>query len=434
MKREYQVIDKKDSKKLAHFLSQEGQLLLPMLELITQAEMAVDELIDVTGRAAIEAVLLLSAQELAGPKHQGKGGGPIGWHGSQAGVIPLSERKLRVEKPRLRGKDKGAGQEVEIPAYEALRANSRLGSRLLEILMKGVSTRHYQEVLPTMAATVGVSKSQVSREFIEASTQQLKALCERRLDDKRFLVIYIDGIQFGEVHVIAAVGVDGGGYKQVLGLREGASENAGVVKDLLTALTERGIDPNQRYLFVIDGSKALRQAIDCVFGPAHPVQRCRNHKVENVLGYLPEDQKDQVKASMKAAFQLEADNGQAKLEKLAQWLEKEHPSAAASLREGLTEMFTINRLGLPASLRRCLGSTNVIESPNSGIRDRTRRVKHWRDATMVIRWVAASLMDMEKRFRRIMGYQHLWILQTHLDQLVGDPVSEKNIARKGKVA
>jgi transposase-like protein len=429
-KRSYQIIGKKDTKKLAQFLHQEGQLLLPMLELITQAELAVDELIDLTGRAAIEAVLTLSAQEVAGPKHQGKAGGPLGWHGSQSGVVPLSDRKLRVDKPRLRRKGKGQQKEVEIPAYEAMLGNSRLGGRILEILMKGVSTRHYQEVIPQMAETVGVSKSQVSREFIEASEQELKHLCERRLDETRFLVIYVDGIQFGDCHVIVAVGVDSSGYKHVLGLREGASENHQVARDLLTDLTERGLDPKQRYLFVIDGSKALRKAIDSVFGRRNPVQRCRNHKVENVMSYLPDDLKEQAKSSMKAAFKLETAQGKAKLEKLAQWLEKEHPSAAASLREGLTEMFTINTLELPSSLRRCLGSTNVIESPNSGIRNRTRRVKNWQDAGMVVRWVAASLLDMEKRFRRIMGYQQLWILEAHLDELVQD----KKVARKGKVA
>jgi len=429
-KKTYQIIDKQDSKKLAQFLSKEGQLLLPMLELITQAEMAVDELIDLTGRAAIEAVLTLSAQEVAGPKHQGKSGGTLGWHGSQTGVVPLSDRKLRVDKPRLRRKGKGTGQEVEIPAYEAMLSNSRLGGRILEILMKGVSTRHYREVIPQMAETVGVSKSQVSREFVEASEQELKQLCERRYDEKRFLVIYIDGIQFGDCHVIVAVGVDSGGYKHVLGIREGASENHQVARDLLTDLTERGLDPKRRYLFVIDGSKALRKAIDSVFGRQNPVQRCRNHKVENVMSYLPDDLKEQAKSSMKAAFKLETDKGKAKLEKLAQWLQKEHPSAAASLREGLTEMFTINTLELPSALRRCLGSTNVIESPNSGIRDRTRRVKNWQDAGMVVRWVAASLLDMEKRFRRIMGYQQLWILEAHLDEVAND----NKVARKGKVA
>ena len=429
-KQTYQIIGKKDSKKLAQFLHKEGQLLLPMLELITQAEMAVDELIDLTGRAAIEAVLTLSAQEVAGPKHQGKSGGPLGWHGSQNGVVPLSDRKLRVDKPRLRRKGKGPRKEVEIPAYEAMLRNSRLGGRILEILMKGVSTRNYQEVIPQMAETVGVSKSQVSREFVEASEQELKQLCERRYDEKRFVVIYIDGIQFGGCHVIVAVGVDSGGYKHVLGIREGASENHQVARDLLTDLTERGLDPKRRYLFVIDGSKALRKAIDSVFGRQNPVQRCRNHKVENVMSYLPDDLKDQVKSSMKAAFKLETDKGKAKLEKLAQWLQKEQPSAAASLREGLTEMFTINTLELPSALRRCLGSTNVIESPNSGIRNRTRRVKNWQDAGMVVRWVAASLLDMEKRFRRIMGYQQLWILEAHLDEVAND----NKVARKGKVA
>ena len=429
-KRAYQIIDQKDSKPLAQFLSKEGQLLLPMLELITQAEMAVDELIDLTGRAAIEAILTLSAQEVAGPKHQGKPGGPLGWHGRQTGVVPLSDRKLRVDKPRLRRKGKGPQKEVEIPAYEAMLRNSRLGGRILEILMKGVSTRNYQEVIPQMAETVGVSKSQVSREFVEASEQELKQLCERRYDEKRFLVIYVDGIQFGDCHVIVAVGVDSGGYKHVLGIREGASENHQVARDLLTDLTERGLDPKRRYLFVIDGSKALRKAIDSVFGRRNPVQRCRNHKVENVMSYLPDDLKEQAKSSMKAAFKLETAQGKAKLEKLAQWLQKEHPSAAASLREGLTEMFTINTLELPSALRRCLGSTNVIESPNSGVRDRTRRVKNWQDAGMVIRWVAASLLDMEKRFRRIMGYQQLWILEAHLDEAAND----KKVARKGKVA
>jgi transposase-like protein len=296
--------------------------------------------------------------------------------------------------------------------------------------MKGVSTRHYQEVIPQMAETVGVSKSQVSREFVEASEQELKQLCERSYDEKRFLVIYIDGIQFGDCHVIVAVGVDSGGYKHVLGIREGASENHQVARDLLTDLTERGLDPKRRYLFVIDGSKALRKAIDSVFGRQNPVQRCRNHKLENVMSYLQDDLKEQAKSSMKAAFKLETAQGKAKLEKLAQWLQKEHPSAAASLREGLTEMFTINTLELPSALRRCLGSTNVIESPNSGIRNRTRRVKNWQDAGMVVRWVAASLLDMEKRFRRIMGYQQLWILEAHLDEAAND----KKVARKGKVA
>jgi transposase-like protein len=415
----YQIASKTDSRKIAEFLSKDGQLLLPFLELICNTEQAVDELIDVVGKAAIEAVLLLSAQQVAGPKQPGKVKADVGWHGRQQGVVSLSERKLRVEKPRLRKKGKGAGKEVAIPAYEAM-MNSQLGLRILEILMKGVSTRNYKSILPDMAETVNVSKSQVSREFILASEKQFKQLCERRFDQTDILVIYIDGIQFGDCHVIVALGVDSGGSKHVLGLREGSSENSQVATELLNDLVERGIKPDRLRLFVIDGSKALRCAINAVYGSKNPVQRCRNHKIRNVLGYLPDDQKDQVKCAMQAAFSLEADKGKQKLKQLAKWFEREYPSAASSLLEGLDEMFTINVLGLPKTLRRCLGSTNLIESPNSGIRSRTRRVKNWQDHGMVVRWVAASLLDMEKRFKRIMGYQQLWILEAKLKDMAED--------------
>ena len=416
----YQIADKTDSRKIAEFLSKDGQLLLPFLELICNTEQAVDELIDVVGKGAIEAVLLLSAQQIAGPKQPGKVKGQITWHGRQRGVVSLSERKLRVEKPRLRRKGKGSGKEVLIPAYESMVINSRLGWRILEILMKGVSTRNYKSILPQMAETVGVSKSQISRQFAAASEQQLKALCERTFDDKELLVVYIDGIQFGDCHVIVAIGVDSGGSKHVLGLREGCSENSQVATDLLTDLVDRGIRPDRLRLFVIDGSKALRCAIDAVYGSKNPVQRCRNHKIRNVLSYVPDDQKDQVNCAMHAAFSLDADKGIKKLKQLTKWLEREYPSAASSLLEGLDEMFTINRLGLPKTLRRCLGSTNVIESPNSGVRSRTRRVKNWQYHAMVVRWVAASLLDMEERFKRIMGYQQLWMLEAKLKDLAED--------------
>ncbi len=425
-KKLYQIADKTDSRKIAEFLSKDGQLLLPFLELICNTEQAVDELIDVVGKAAIEAVLLLSAQQVAGPKHPGKTHGDIGWHGRQHGVVSLSERKLRVEKPRLRKKGKGAGREVTIPAYEAMVMNSRLGWRILEILMNGVSTRKYKDILPQMAQTVGVSKSQISREFIIASDKQFKELCERRFDRTDILAIYIDGIQFGDCHVIVALGVDSSGFKHILGLREGSSENSRVATDLLNDIVERGIKPDRLRLFVIDGSKALRCAINAVYGPKNPVQRCRNHKVRNVLGYLGDDQKDQVRCAMKAAFSLEADKGKQKLKQLAKWLEQEYPSGRSSLLEGLDEMFTINALGLPKSLCRCLGSTNVIESPNSGVRTRTGRVKNWRGHGMVVRWVAASLLDMEKRFKRIMGYQQLWMLDAKLKELAKEEVDEES--------
>jgi len=400
-----------------------------MLELIEQAEMAVDELIDVAGRATIEAVLTLSAQELAGPKHPGKRAvGSIGWHGQQDGVVSLAERKLRISKPRLRRKDKGKSREVEIPAYVAMRTYSRIGGRMLDILMRGVSTRNYREVLPEMAETVGVSKSTISRKSIEASETVLKELMERRFDDRDILIVYIDGIVFSGHHVIVAIGVDGEGYKHVLGLRDGASENATVCTALLEDLVERGVKPDRRRLFVIDGSKALRTAIDAVYGQENPVQRCRNHKRKNVLDHVPDSMKDTVKATMNAAYRLDGDKGMARLEELAKMLETLHPSAAGSLREGLAETFTVNRLGLPGALRRCLCTTNVIESPNSGIRRRTGRVSRWTDGSMVLRWVASALIETEKSFRRIMGYEQLWMLKTHLD----NPPENNEVVRERK--
>ncbi len=387
-----------------------------MVELIEQSQLVFDELIDVLGRASLEAVLRLSAEGIAGPPHPGKKGGAVGWHGSESGTVALSERKLRVRRPRLRKKQTGQEGEVPIPAYEAMQRDGRLGSRMLEILLRGVSTRQYQKVLPEMASTVGVSKSSVSAEAIEASEEELQKLCERRLEALEILVLYLDGIRFGAHHVLAAVGVDAQGNKHVLGIAAGASENQVVARGLLENLLARGLDPKRRYLFVIDGSKALRAAIDAVFGARNPVQRCRHHKIENVMGYLPEHLKEQVKAALCAAFRLPAAEGMARLEKQAQWLEREHADAAASLREGLEEMFTVNRLGLSPALCRCLCSTNIIESPHSGVRLRTRRICRWRDGAMVLRWAAAAFLITEKSFRKIQGYRDLWILKAALDE------------------
>lgn len=421
MKRSYQIIEASDSAAWAESLSKDGQLLLPMLELIQQAKMAVDQAIDVSGRATIEALLLLSARQEAGEKHRGKEAGEVRWHGRQRGVVCLAERKLRVTKPRLRRKgrdgDGGAGAEVPIPLYEALQRAGPTSQRMLEILLQGVSTRRYKGVLPAMAQSVGISKSSISRQTKAASEQVLKELLDKDLSGTTILIVYLDGIQFGQQHVLCAVGVDPQGYKHVLGLAAGASENATVVKDLLENLVKRGLDPRQRRLFVIDGAKALRAGIDAVFGSDNPVQRCRNHKIRNVLDHLPKEQHGQTKAALRAAFQLEAKPGQGKLEQLAGWFERGGWSAAAnSLREGLTEMFTLNRLGLPPSLCRCLATTNLVDSSHSGVREKTRRVSHWQNQDMALRWTAGALVATAEKFRRIMGYQQLWMLQAHLDK------------------
>lgn len=432
MKRTYHTIDKQgkvNAGKLGEFLSKNGQHLLPMVDLIEQCRMACDELIEVAGIATIQAVLELSAQQAAGgPRQQGKQReGEVGWYGRQSGTVLLSDRKLAVKRPRLRQKGRGPGKEVEVPAYQAMQDQPRLGARMLDILMRGVSTRQYRGVIPEMADTVGVSKSSVSRQMIEASEAEVETLLSRRFEDVNLLVIYIDGMEFGDHVMIGAVGVDAEGNKHVLAIREGATENATVAKELLEDLVARGVKPDQKRLFVIDGSKALRAAINAVFGVQHPVQRCRAHKLRNVLDHLPQDQKGQVKSAMRAAWKLDADGGMARMKKLAEWLERDYPAAAASLREGLEDCFTINRLDVPPSLHRCLATTNLIESPHSGVRMRTRRVCRWRDSGMAKRWMASAFLATEKNFRKIMGYRDLWALDAILH-------GSKSAARREAVA
>ncbi len=287
MKKTYHTIRKQgkiNEQELAGFLAKNGQALLPMVDLIEQCQVACDDLIDVTGRAAIQAVLQLSAIEAAGgPQQQGKRrSGDVVFYGRQVGQVLLSDRKLEVQRPRLRSKGR-RGQEVEVPAYAAMQNPTPMGARMLDILLHGVSTRNYKQVIPQMAETAGVSRSAVSRAAIEASEAEVEALLARRFDELKLLVIYIDGLIFGDYTMIGAVGVDSEGHKHVLGIREGATENSTVVTELLEDIVSRGVDPKRKMLFVIDGSKALRAAINAVFGSHQPVQRCRAHKLRNVL-------------------------------------------------------------------------------------------------------------------------------------------------------
>ena len=252
MQRSYHILgrsDSRSSRKLAAYLARHGQFLLPWVELIEQSRLAVDELIDVVGRAAIEAVLELSAAQVAGPRRQGRRRRGVGWYGRQRGRVRLKERKLAVHRPRLRRPGRGAGKEVPLPAYEAMQEGEGLGARMLDILLRGVSTRQYQRVLPEMAGTVGVSRSTVSRETMEAAAAELERLLNRRFEEVELLILYIDGMVFGDHHVIAAVGVDAEGHKHVLGIQEGATENAAAVQDLLEGLVRRGVQPAQKRLF-----------------------------------------------------------------------------------------------------------------------------------------------------------------------------------------
>lgn len=411
--RSYHVLrrnDKQSDRQLRVALAERGQPMLGMLDLVGQCRLALDDLMYEAGRAQVELLLEISAQEVAGARTPGRKR-EICWYGSQAGRVALRERKLGVRRPRLRR----GNREVAIPIYEQCRQDGGLGQRMLDIVMRGVSTRQYPAVLPEMADSVGISRSVVSRQSIEASEAELHKWLERPLGELDLLILYLDGLCFADHHVISAVGVDSQGNKHVLGVQVGATENAAAVEDLLQNLIGRGLDSSRRYLFVIDGSKALRAAIRKLFGSEQPVQRCRAHKLRNVLERLPKEERPQVRAAMRAAWRLDPKEGMARLRKLAGWLETDHRQAADSLLEGMEECFTINRLGVPPALQRCLATTNLIESPQSGVRMRTRRVTRWRSAEMVLRWTAAAFLATEKNFSRIQGYNDLWMLQAILN-------------------
>ena len=287
---------------MLEFLTQHGQQLLPFVELIADARLAVDEFIDVLGRASLEAVLELSATTVAGPPHQGKQGGEIRPPRTpERGGVPFLTQRVSVEQNAAAARGRpGRGRRCRSRPYEAMQNEAALSQKLSAILMRGVSTRHYADVIPEMAETCGVSKSAVSRDFIEASAEKLKELCERRFDDVDLLIIYLDGIRFAAYHVITAIGVDAEGNKHVLGLREGATENAVVVKALLEDLVERGVTPGRRrpVRHCMAPRRCAKRLTRCLARTTRS-SAAANHKVENVMGHLPEHLKEQVKSTMR---------------------------------------------------------------------------------------------------------------------------------------
>jgi len=379
------------------------QAALPLLSMIGQAQLSIEDLLGSMSRQFVEQLLMMAAESVAGPKHPGRAAGEVRWHGRQGGLVNLGTSKLKITRPRLRG----PVGEVTLPGYAELAGDGNLSRRIADVLACNVSTRKYTRVMYRCADEMGISKSAVSRHFVKDSAQALAKLMSRDFEKTDLVAIYVDGIIVARHHLIAAIGVDHTGAKHMLGLASGSSENAKVVKDLLGSLAERGVDLNVPRLWVIDGSKALRSAIDQLCGEAAHVQRCRIHKIRNVTERLPKAKAAQTRWVMTQALKDDADAGIQKLKAHAKHLKAQHPDAAASLLEGLEELFTINRLGLTGELARCLATTNVIESPNSMVRRVSGRVTRYRDAHMAMRWVAAGFLEAEKAFRRLRGHQSL---------------------------
>jgi putative transposase len=331
-------------------------------------------------------------------------------HGHEPGEVTLGGRRVPVDRPRARTAD--GSEEVLLATYEHFADRDVMSRVVLERMLAGVSTRRYGRTQEPVGEEVetnarSTSKSAVSRTFVERTRQALSELMARQLADLRLAVMMLDGIDLKGRTNIVALGITTEGVKIPLGLWEGSTENATVATALLSDLVERGLDPEQGMLFVIDGSKALRKAIRSVFGEV-PVQRCMRHKERNVMHHLPERDRPPIKARLRRAW-AETDHHRAleQLQRLADELDRTHPGAAGSLREGMEETLTVIRLGIRGKLKRTLESTNPCESMIDCVRLTQRNVKHWSSGEMGLRWTAAGMLEAEQQFRKVIGYKDL---------------------------
>lgn len=359
------------------------------------------------GMKALDVMLEQDREALCGPAHgKGETDDPVRW-GQTEGRLVMGGQRVVVRKPRVRQ----SGKEVPLPTWENFADEDPLDERTFEQMVLGVSTRSYErslDELPDELEPHGTSKSAASRRFVAATKRQVDEWLRRDLSALNLAVLMLDGLSIDDHTVIVALGIDETGRKHPLGLWLGATENAAVCGQLLDNLVERGLDPQQPYLFVIDGSKALRKAIRDRFGKLGLVQRCQEHKRRNVLRHLPKQLQTTTSRSMREAYKSRSKaTAKRRLLQLVAHLDDDYPDAAASLREGLEETLTIKDLNLSASLERTLSTTNPIENMNGTIRRVIRRVKRWRDGTMVKRWVAAGIFEAQRGFRKLRGHKSM---------------------------
>jgi putative transposase len=374
-----------------------------------------------TGLQVLQAMLEEDVVRLVGPRGRHNPDRTAVRHGAEPGQVTLGGRRVQVRRPRVRSAD-GTG-EVAVPSYQAFASAELLGRLALERMLAKLSCRRYPAGLEPVGVGVGstasgTSKSAVSRRFVARTEHALAELLAQDLTGLDLVALMVDGIRVADHCCVVALGITIDGTKVPLALAEGATENATVVRDLLAGLRDRGLEVTRPLLVVVDGAKALRRAVLDVFD--HPVvQRCQLHKLRNVTDRLPDAVASTVAKRMRRAYHHpDPLLAQAELETLARELDRSHPGAAASLREGLTETLTIGRLGVPPTLARALRSTNSIESMIAICRDHATNVKRWRDGQMVLRWVAAGMGEAATQFRRVNGYLHLPALRAALDATV----------------
>jgi transposase-like protein len=373
-----------------------------------------------TGLQVMAAIMEEDVTAACGPKGRHDPDRGAVRHGHGAGSVSLGGRRVPVTRPRMRATD-GSG-ELAVPAYELFSDTEVLGRMALERMLAGLSTRRYQVGLEpvgqrTEQAATATSRSAVSRRFVAATETALGELLAADLSKLDLVAMMVDGVHFGEHTCVVALGIGIDGTKHPLSLVEGSTENATLVTDLIVGLRERGLDVTRPILVVLDGSKALRRAVVDVFD--RPViGRCQLHKIRNVEDKLPEKLRTVVASRMRRAYHADsALAAEAELVALAAELDRTHPGAAASLREGMAETLTVLRLNVPPTLARTLRSTNAIESMISICRDHSSNVKRWRDGQMAMRWCAAGMVEAGKQFRRVNGHLHLRSLRDTLNKV-----------------
>ena len=418
MKKPYQIEAQRAVKQF-EAMAAEGnpavQMMLPLGEMVGWLRKGVGELIRQAGLELMELLMQEEVRELVGERSQQLPDRTAQRWGSEQGYCVVMGQKVPVRRPRVRTLE---DKEVRLGSYEMFHRGEPLTETVWEKLMLGLSTRKYGQAVREFTEAYGLEKSAVSEHFIEASRAKLKEMMERKLDKMRLCALLIDATPFEGQQMVVALGIGEDGKKTILGIRQGATENATVVGELLGDLLERGLDFTQPRLYVLDGGKALTAAVKKHAGESAAIQRCQVHKRRNVLDYLTDEQRPLAAKKLNAAYALE-EYGTAKqaLEQLHRELMDLNPSAARSLGEGMEETLTVHKLHLPIQLRKTMASTNVIESAFSIVEQVCRNVKRWHDGDQRERWVGSGLLVAEKQFRRVQGYKQIPILVRELESL-----------------
>ena len=432
MKKPYQIESQQAVKRLERMAAEgnpDVQLVLPMAETLGWLRKGVGELVRQAGLQMMELMMEEEVRALVGERSQPQPERSANRWGTEKGYCVVMGQKVPVNRPRVRTTE---DREVRLGTYEMFHRGEPLTETVWEKLMLGLSTRKYGQAVRQFAEAYGLEKSAISEHFIEASRTKLQEMLERKLDKLKLCALLIDATPFAGQQMVAALGISQDGRKTILGIRQGATENATVVGELLGDLASRGLDFSEPRLYVLDGGKALSTAVRKYAGDSAAIQRCQVHKRRNVLDHLTDEQKPSVAKKLNAAYAME-DHASAKLAltQLHRELMDLNPSAARSLEEGLEETLTVHRLHIPAQLRKSLASTNIIESAFSIVERVCSNVKRWHGGDQRERWVGSGLLVAEKQFRRIQGCKQIPILLRELEAM---HPSKPEVAKRRKAS